>query len=123
MSKILECVIGEQDPNVVNKGTWGHYAPKKGKVYNGVILFTYTAWGCTEMIDFTFVDDAQNMVEGGPWLYNEVYDLVCEMTHHQRGTLRDTGVYQWRGTYKCKGFNKEDVWIGGEFSGQTEKIV
>lgn len=76
--------------NKVLQSAWGHAAPKKNKTYRGYIVFSTSAYGgAIEIIDADWGD-----LEDSPWLYDAMYDLVCDHAP-ARGAVR-----RFDGTFK-----------------------
>ena len=67
---------------------WGHLAPEPNRIYNGVIVFTYTAWGQFELIQTEFKG-----LDMSPWFVTHMQDFVYD------NCPREVGVYKFEGTY------------------------
>ncbi len=72
----------------VMQDTWGHLAPKKGRVYKGYMIFAHSSYGDIVLLDANF----ENLTDS-PWLFEAMQDFIGENS-------KDSGVYKWEGYYR-----------------------
>lgn len=89
-------------PEEVLRDTWGHMAAKPKKEYTGYVIFAASCYDSGELsaIKVEFKDAQGRELNGGPWMYDAVQELMCAQKV-DRGE-----VYRWEGRvkdYKFKG--------------------
>jgi hypothetical protein len=72
--------------------TWGHLGPELGRAYPIEVLFCHGEYG-----DLTVIDLDSGELDGGPWLYEDVHDWLCDL-ETERGRI-----YRFAGTYRKGG--------------------
>lgn len=80
--------------------TWGHLAPEENKEYTGWMLWAYSAYGDTILLesDFEGLNDS-------PWLFEVMMAFIGN-------NIPEVGVFRWSG-----------VTINSHFKGNIKKIV
>ncbi len=84
--------------------TFGHLAPKLQTLFKIDILFTYTAYGRTEIIDCVYEDG----LEDSPWLFSDMNEFTGDWCFKND----EVGVFKFNGKYKkfkngnCKFYGK-----------------
>lgn len=68
--------------------TWGHLAPKGGKVYRGSILFAHGEYGDLVPLRATFEG-----LPDSPWFFQDMTDWIC------RQETEGGRIYSFHGTY------------------------
>lgn len=69
--------------------TYGHLYPKLGSKQNGWIEWSVSAFGDTNIINFSFKG-----LESSPVLFEDVYEFIEAQDH------LEPGCYRWEGWYK-----------------------
>ncbi len=79
---------GQRKQQEAYNDAWGHLRPKEDTQYRGFIVFTYTAYSETVMIDWDFGE-----LLASPWQCQDFIDFLCEFE-------LEVGVYRFVGTYQ-----------------------
>lgn len=93
-------VYAERKRQSVMQDTWGHLGPKKGRSYNGYIIWAYGRYGDIVLLDATFEN-----LNDSPWLYEAMEEYIGE-------NLDGEGIYKWEGRFKK--LNEGCYCFGGE---------
>lgn len=76
----------------VQKATWGHLAPKKGKAYRGHIIFALGCFGSDRLNPTVLACEIG--LDSSPWFFEALMDF-CRSIDGEEG-----GVYRWNGTFR-----------------------
>jgi hypothetical protein len=81
--------IHQANYEAVQRGTWGHLAPKKNRTYPGSMLFARSAYGECSLIraDFKGLNDS-------PWLFQVMNDFAEE------NAKEDGAIYRFIGHFR-----------------------
>lgn len=80
----------------IREATWGHLAPIQGVKYAGFITFSVAHNDEVNAIDYEFFGPDGEELNGGPWLYDDIYDFLGDFTMTK---LCTKGLYQFVGIY------------------------
>jgi hypothetical protein len=70
--------------------TWGHLAPKMGKVYKGSIIFAYGEYGDITPIKCEFAD-----LDDSPWFFDDMVEFIWQKAKNKQGkVLKFVGIYK-----------------------------
>lgn len=81
----------------VMEGTWGHLAPKQGRVYRGHIIFCVGCFGDLVVVDFEFRSARGKELDSSPWLYDDLHGFIGDCCSDK--TCDDGNLYRFDGTY------------------------
>lgn len=74
--------------------TWGHLAPRKGKIYRGRFVYALGCFGDDEL-NPTILFCAFTGLASSPWFYEALCDFAGEQTINESGR-----VYSFNGTFR-----------------------
>lgn len=90
--------------NRVNINTWGHLAPKQGRIYTGWVVFTA---GCFD--DITIIDFKLEDLSSSPWFFEDINNFVCDQVIKKN--IEAGQVWRWDGTFRVLK-NGKSRWSG-----------
>ena len=102
--KKLAMQIWQEQHRIITTLTFGHLAPDAHSTYQGFIIFAYTTFGDTVIVEFDFKG-----LEASPWFNSDILEFITDYTDHlpqekSYGLFRFDGKYH---SYPGEEFNFE----------------